>query len=150
MIKKICGLFLIVACFCACAPKEEAPKGYVTFYALDGLSGLPIENVKIVLPENDCVLETGSDGRSERAEIEVIEDKRYPIAQNYGTFSVLGYKEGYNDYALFFAQIKEGQNREIKLYMFKTDTPLSNGAPLATVESPEKEWVKELVEKFRK
>ena len=150
MIKKICALFLLAICFCGCTPKQEEAKGYVSFCAIDGLSGMPIENVRIVLPENDCVLQTGSDGRSDKAEITVKKDERYSLPQDYGTFSVLGYKEGYNDYALFFAQIRQGQTREIKLYMFKTDTPLSSGAPLATVESPEKEWVKELVEKYRK
>ena len=94
---------------------------------------------------------TGSDGKTEAAEIAVLYDTHFADIhlQEYGTFTVLAYKEGYSDYALFFAQIRENQERNIKVYMFMKDTPMSNGAPLATVESPEKEWVKELVEQYR-
>jgi len=135
---------------CGCAKTEEnVDNGYVTFYAIDGFSGLPLENVRIVLPENECELITGTDGRSEKAQIKVIKNAQSPFEQEYGTFTVLAYKEEYNEYALIYAQIKKEQEREIKIYMFKKETPLSNGAPLATIESPPKEWVKELIEAYR-
>lgn len=150
--KKLIPILLILFLFVGCAPSENEnlKKGTVSFTAIDGFSGLPIENVKIVLPENDCELFTDTDGRTNKTQINVIKNENYTVSQDYGTFTVLAYKEGYNDYALFFAQIKEGQERNIKVYMFLKDTPLSSGTPLATIESPDKEWVREIVEKYRK
>lgn len=152
MKKLVVLLLCTVFVFTGCSAKEKniEQKGVVSFTAIDGFSGLPIEDVKIVLPENNCELMTDSDGRTEKAEVKVIENQNYTVKQNYGTFTVLAYKEGYNDYALFYAQIKKGQERNIKLYMFLKDTPLSSGTPLATVESPDKEWVSEIVKKYKK
>ena len=144
----LCVLFIFTGCSSSKIKTEKT--GNVSFTAIDGFSGLPIEGVKIVLPENNCELITDTDGRTKKAEVKVVENLNYTVNQNYGTFTVLAYKEGYNDYALFFAQIKSEQDRNIKLYMFLKDTPLSSGTPLATVESPDKEWVNKIVEKYRK
>ncbi len=145
----LCTLFVFAGCGEAQDPAENDAS--VSFQVLDGVSGMPVEGVRIVLPEYKKELLTGSDGKTEAAEIAVLYDTHFADIhlQEYGTFTVLAYKEGYSDYALFFAQIRENQERNIKVYMFMKDTPMSNGAPLATVESPEKEWVKELVEQYR-
>ncbi|MBR6765058.1 MAG: hypothetical protein IKM06_01100 [Clostridia bacterium] len=151
--KKILTVILLCSVLFAsgCSKKENAATatGTVSFTVVDGFSGLPIENVKIVIPECEAVSVTDSSGKTERITVPVIKDERYPIPEGYGTFSVLGFCEGYNDYALFFAHISEQQERSIKLYMFKTDTPFSSGAPLSTIESPNKEWVSKLMEKYR-
>lgn len=151
MKKLIALIILMTFLFSGCVTKEKdnGEFGQVSFVVVDGFSGLPIDDAKIVLPENDCILVSDENGKTEAVNIRVIKNDTYAISQDYGTFSVLGYKDGYNDYALFFAQIKNGQERIIKLYMFLKDTPLSSGTPLATIESPDKEWVKEMVEKYR-
>ncbi|MBE7092413.1 MAG: hypothetical protein E7365_04465 [Clostridiales bacterium] len=148
-------IFLILLCliliFTGCSKNNKnTATGSVNFTVLDGFSGLPVENVKIVVPEGELIGYTDSLGKCSISDIPVIFDQRYPIKQGYGTFSVLGYKEGYNDYALFFAQINEQQERNIKIYMFKTDTPFSSGTPLSTIESPNNDWVKDILEKYRK
>jgi hypothetical protein len=154
MMKKI--IVILLACsmlVCTSCSKNESENefsGTVSFTAIDGFSGLPIENVRIVIPECDKQVYTDMSGRTEKISVPVIADKRYPIPQGYGTFSVLGYCEGYNDYALFFAHISNEQDRHVKIYMFKTDTPFSSGTPLSTIESPNADWVSELVEKYRK
>jgi len=150
--KKICMLLICCCIFLSgCAEKEaqSTEKGKVSFTVIDGFSGLPLEGVRIVLPENDCELVSDYSGKTEKAEINVIKDDSYTVPQNYGMFSVLAYKEGYNDYALFFAQIKDGQERNIKVYMFMKDTPMSSGMPMATIESPDKQWVSDMLNKYR-
>ncbi len=146
-------LLFAVLIFSSCgeAQDPEENNASVGFFVIDGVSGMPVEGVRIVLPEYEKEMSTGSDGKTEMANVPVLYDTHFSdvLLQEYGTFTVLAYKEGYSDYALFFAQIKENEERVIKVYMFLKDTPMSNGAPLATVESPEKEWVKELVEKYR-
>ncbi len=154
MKKIIC--FILIACtllMCSCNNNEaqETENAGISFLAVDGVSGLPIENVKIVLPEYKKAFYTDSDGRVEETKINVLYDTRSEkmLLQEYGTFTVLAYKEEYNDYALFYAQATEFESRRIKIYMFKKDTPLGNGAPLATIESPDKKWVENVVEKYR-
>lgn len=145
----LCTLFL----FCGCAETQDPAENNasVGFQVIDGVSGMPVEGARIVLPEYKKELMSGRDGKTEMASIAVLYDTHFTEIhlQEYGTFTVLAYKEGYNDYALFFAQIQENQERTIKIYMFLKDTPMANGAPLSTVESPDKEWVKELVEQYR-
>lgn len=151
--KKILILVLCVTFLLAGCTKKENPKietGAVTFTVIDGFSGLPIEGVRLVIPECDKEVYSDSSGKTSSVDVTVIKNESYPVKQDYGTFSVLGYKEGYNEYALFFAQIKSGQERNIKIYMFMKDTPLSSGKPLATIESPDKDWVNEMVEKYKK
>ncbi len=142
----------MVMLFSGCANKEQktTETGMVSFTVIDGFSGLPLEGVRIVIPECEKELFTDSSGKTEKTEVAVIKNEHAAMKQDFGTFSVLGYKDGYNEYALFYAMIKNGQDRNIKLYMFMTDTPLSSGRPLATIESPDKDWVDELVEKYRK
>ena len=141
--------FLLLFTGCAEKETEVIDKGMVSFIVIDGFSGLPLEGVKIVLPENNCELISNSEGKTEKAEVKVIKNENYIVPQEYGTFTVLGYKEGYNDYALFYAQIKKDTERNIRVYMFLKDTPMSSGTPLSTIESPDKEWVNKIVEKYR-
>ena len=149
-------LFVLIMCFLilftGCAKKDTSvtDKGTVSFTVIDGFSGLPLEGVRIVLPENNCELISNSEGKTDKAEISVVKNETYTVPQEYGTFTVLGYKEGYNDYALFYAQIKKGAERNIKVYMFLKDTPMSSGTPLSTIESPDKDWVNEIVQKYKK
>lgn len=144
-------LFCVLLVLSGCAEKETiiSEKGKVSFTVIDGFSGLPLEGVRLVLPENNCEVISDYSGKTESVEVNVIKAENLTVPQDYGIFSVLGYKEGYNDYALFFAQIKSGQERNIKVYMFMKDTPMSSGRPMATVESPDKQWVSELIEKYR-
>ena len=151
MKKAIVLLVIIATMFSGCAKKEVKNNEYgkVSFTVIDGFSGLPVEGVRLVNPECENELITDSSGKTDQTEVTVIKNENSVLKQDYGTFSVLGYKDGYNEYALFYAQIKGGQERNIKVYMFMTDTPLSSGTPLATIESPDKEWVNMLVEKYR-
>ena len=151
MKKAIVLLVIIATMFSGCAKKEVKNNEYgkVSFTVIDGFSGLPVEGVRLVIPECEKELFTDSSGKTDQTEVTVIKNENSVLKQDYGTFSVLGYKDGYNEYALFYAQIKDGQERNIKVYMFMTDTPLSSGTPLATIESPDKEWVNMLVEKYR-
>lgn len=154
MKKFICVILILCAVFlCSCQKNKEHEEdnATVSFLAVDGVSGLPIENVKVVLPEYNKVLYTDSEGRIEETKISVLYDTRTEkvMLQDYGTFTVLAYKEEYNDYALFYAQATEFEERRIKIYMFKKETPLGNGAPLATIESPDKKWVENVVEKYK-
>ena len=144
-------LFCTVLFFTGCDKNNENVSGFgeVFFTVIDGFSGMPIEGVKIIVPEANSEVYTDSTGKSAKIAVPVLKGNSNCVTKDFGTFTVLGYKEGYNEYALFFANIIEEQQRHVKMYMFKTDTPLSSGMPLATVESPDKDWVLQLVNEYK-
>lgn len=150
--KKIISLIIIcsIMLLSGCETKvNNNAVGQINVTVLDGFSGLPVEQVKLVVPEGEKTAYTDSTGKCTITDVPIIFDERYPVKQGYGTFSLLGYKEGYNDYALFFAQLKENETRNFKIYMFLVDTPFSSGTPLSTIESPDNEWVKEILNNYR-
>ena len=151
MKKIIClALVLVSVAFGGCDKKTEIGlKSRVEFTVCDGFSGLPMENVTVIVPECELVLQTGSNGKTEEADILIADESRLPYPDGVGTFSVLAFKEGYNDFALFFAMAEEGEVRRLKVYMFSLDTPFNKGVPLTTVESPEGEWFEDLVEFYK-
>lgn len=142
-------LIVAVAILCGCTTEKQESEGKVTFTAVDGISGLPIENVRIVLPENGIETVTGSDGKCEEVTVSVSKDRRYPILQDYGTFTVFAFKDGYSDYALFYARIKENEKRNMKIFLFSEESPLSKGLPISIIESPDEEWVKEYMAQYK-
>lgn len=141
-------IFTVIA-LSGCKTEKQVSEGQVNFTAVDGISGLPLENVRIVLPEEGKEGITGSDGKCGGFEVTVSKDDRYPIEQDYGTFTVFAFKEGYSDYALFYARIKENESRNMKIFMFSDESPLSKGLPISIIESPDEEWVKEYMAKYK-
>ena len=136
---------------CGKEANPEGKTGKVIFTAVDGLTGQTIPDVRVVVPEGNLIAYTNDNGRTEQMNIPIIEESNVPMKKNYGTFTVLAYAEGYCDFCLFYAQLSPEQERNVKIFLFQKDSPLaSGGAPLATVESPENEWVKELAEHYRK
>lgn len=152
MKKRIILSVLLIAALtvlCGCKAEKKLSEGKVTFTAVDGISGLPIENVRIVLPENGIETVTGADGKCEEVTVSVSKDGRYPIVQDYGTFTVFAFKDGYSDYALFYARIKENDKRNMKIFLFSENSPLSKGLPISIIESPDEEWVKEYIAQYK-
>lgn len=138
---------LLVFSLSACGRNtaDSTERGSVIFTVVDGITGLPIEGARVVLPENKCEFTTDDLGKTEEMNVEVSRDDRYTYPQEYGTFSVLAFKEGYSDYALFYAQIRPGEKRNMKIFMFSSDSPLSKGLPIAIIESPDDDWVGEYI-----
>ena len=66
----LCTLFVFAGCGEAQDPAEN--NASVGFQVLDGVSGMPVEGVRIVLPEYKKELTTGSDGKTTMAEIAVL------------------------------------------------------------------------------
>ena len=138
-------MFALVFSGCGEKNSKNTEQGSAVFTVIDGITGLPIEGARVVLPENKCEFVTDSLGKTEEMRIAVSRDERYTYPQEYGTFSVLAFMEGYSDYALFYAQIRPGEKRNMKIFMFSADSPLSKGLPIAIIESPDDDWVNEYV-----
>jgi len=150
-LKKTVILIMAVALLLlsGCQANQAAEKhiGTVTVTVIDGMSGLPIENVKVVIPECDTVAVTDSDGKTDIMRVE-LEDSAVYNKQG-GLFTLLAFNEQYNDYVLYYANLDNNENRKMKIFLFRKDTPMSNGAPLATVECPSKDVTAEIVNKYR-
>lgn len=146
IIPVLIALIMVFTLFgCGKSTEKNTEQGSVVFTVVDGITGLPIEGARVVLPENKCEFTTDSLGKTEEMSVSVSRDDRYTYPQEYGTFSVLAFKEGYSDYALFYAQIRPDEKRNMKIFMFSSDSPLSKGLPIAIIESPDDDWVGEYI-----
>lgn len=144
----ICVALLLFSAGCNNKQNTENDEAYVSFTVIDGFSGLPVEDVRVVLPDSDTVAETDSEGRTGKLRVPVVKSNLKSLPNNKGYFSVLAFKEGYNDYCLFFASVEPNEDRKMKIYIFKLETPMSEGRPLVTVESPDTDWAKELCDEY--
>ncbi len=149
MKKLVILLMCVVLTGCGTAENVNRETGTVSFTVVDGLNGLPVEGVRVVLPESGGESITDSDGHTQKLEVPIIKNSKEQLPCDFGTFTVLAFKENYNDYALFYARLEANEERNMKIFMFMTDTPLSNGAPLSTVESPDKEWVEQIIRQYK-
>ncbi len=146
-------IFILLMCIvltgCGTVNETKIETGTVGFTVVDGLNGLPIEGVRIVVPESGEESVTDSDGHSQKLAIPIIKCGSGKLQSDCGIFTVLAFKENYNDYALFYAKLDANEERNMKIFMFMTDTPLSNGAPLSTVEAPDREWVEKIIKEYK-
>ena len=78
-------------------------------------------------------------------------DKRYDkiLPKPWGEISVIFYKEGYIDYALFYLQVLEGNTREnVEILMFENGK-MQSDQPFSIIEGPNKIWVNEMITKHK-
>ena len=114
----------------------------------DGITLEPLEGCTLVIPETGTTAVTSTDGT---ARMIVPKQKNKTI----GDFSaewfeatILCYKSGYIDYALFNIQLVPGQTRfGPEILIFENDGSMET--PFTVVESPPEEWTHELLDRYR-
>ncbi len=117
--------------------------GHISVYAVDAYSLEPVADAVVVLPQNGMQAETDARGKAEFYNIPIEKnpflEKLY--AQNFGQITVLCYKNGYQPYALFFAQIRPNKVREdLTLYLFPEGTEAG-----CVIEAPPEDWIKRVL-----
>lgn len=127
------------------------PSGSIIICAQDGLSREPMAGVEVVIPETGERYTTDETGKTPPIAVPVIPDENAGklMPQTWGEITVLGYKPGYADYAIFGVHVWENQTRYgPTLYMFETD-PNAAGQPYTLCEGPHRLWVQQLLDKYR-
>ena len=133
-------VFVLLLCGCG-----KPSTGSVAFRILDGHTAEPVQNAAVVIPEADKTVFTDANGYTEDIEVTIVEDTRFAIAKPWGEVSVLIYKDGFSDYALFYAQVQKNVRRDvITVFLYNM-----GAQPYALIEGPKDDWVLQMLEHYR-
>lgn len=127
------------------------PKGSLQVTVVDGFNETPIKGAKIVIPETKDKYLTDANGKTPVIEVSIIEDDYFKniLKKPWGEITLLVYKEGYIEYALFHTQVWENQYRNGPKILLFPIKPNGSNDPFSIIEGPQRLWVNELVKQFR-
>lgn len=126
-----------------CLKEINKEYGHLSVSAVDAYSLTPLEGASVLLPEFDMLEICDNDGNAVFSNVPCLRneqlDRLLPV--DFGQTTILCYCEGYQPYAMFYAEIKSGRMREgLTLYMFP-----ENENSGCMIESPPEKWVEELL-----
>jgi hypothetical protein len=137
----------VVAVFEASA----SPMGTIIVYVKDGPSDEPLEGARVAIPEMGQSFLTDRNGSTGEIRAPVREDADYKAIcpQPWGEITLLIYKPGYADCAIFHVNIMENKTRNGPTVLLFPLAPGEANDAFTLTEAPNKLWVKQLLDRFR-
>lgn len=141
----ITALILIV-------PVSAADKSGLVVTVVDGLSGKPVMDATVCIPETGSYNKTDAMGKTAAIQVPLIRNQNFDTVhkRGWGEITLLVYKDGYIDFILFYTIIPADRVRYGPVVMLFEAYAADDGAIQHLVEGPPEEWIRELVEKYRK
>lgn len=130
---------------------RPAPCAKIRIAAVDIADNKPIHDACVCIPQLNAYFYTDNKGCTPLIDVPVIPDNYYDniYTRNFGEIMVIVYKEGYADYILLNLNIRENEMRQdIKLYLYKKES--TQRQFVSIVETPDENWIKNVIEKYRK
>jgi len=124
--------------------------GHLALTVLDAYDLRPLSGAEVILPEVGLRGSTDHHGKLSFFGIPLLKNpvQNALLPQSWGECSLLVYKDGYRDYALFHMQLDPNRiRRGPTVYLFP-DTEESDG-PISVIESPRDPWIEELLDLYR-
>jgi hypothetical protein len=130
---------------------KMAPVGSIIIFVEDGPSQKPLRNACVVIPETGGQYYTDENGKTETIRAPIREDSDYSgiLPKPWGEITLLVYKQGYVDCAIFHVNIYENQTRNGPTVLLFPVTPDVGDQPFTLTEAPNRLWVNELLGKYR-
>ena len=127
------------------------PTGSIIVYVEDGNTKKPLENAVVTIPETGQSYLTDENGKTDTIKVPIIEDTEYRniVPKPWGEITLLVYKTGYVDCAIFHINIWENQTRNgptVLLFPYSAD---GGNQPFTLTEGPNRLWVNQLLNQFR-
>ncbi|HOV68889.1 MAG TPA: hypothetical protein PLZ84_01030 [Clostridia bacterium] len=121
--------------------------GLVSFRVLNGWNNAPVADARIVIPEAHMDVYTNAQGETPALKVPLIRNSNFDNIhpQSWGEVSVLVYRDGYADFALFHLQVMKNKFRSVELLLF----PKNDDTVFSLIESPPKQWVNDVINKYR-
>ena len=124
--------------------------GAIIVQVQDGWEKTPIEGASVVIPEIGFSCTTDINGHTQRIAIEPMQrDESDVLPKTWDEVTVLIYKAGYVESALFHVQIWSGQTRTGPVVYLFPITIGGNNLPFSLTEGPQRLWVSQLLDKYR-
>lgn len=119
--------------------------GHMYIRTVDAYTLSPLEGVRIFLPESGISATTDASGAAYITGIPVAKNpfSQRRVMQDWGECTVIALCDGYIPYALFYSHIYENRVQRPVLYLFPEDS--EEVRVTAVVESPDEEWILELI-----
>ena len=130
-----------------------SPSGAVGSIAItvrDGMTDQPVQSAAVVIPESGQTAYTDKEGKTEVLRVPIVEDAafRQILPKPWGEITVLVYKQGYIDCAIFHVNIWENQTRNgPTVLLFPADG--SQDQPFTLTEGPGRIWVQQLLDQYK-
>ncbi len=124
-------------------------QAYLKITVLDITTRKPLSDTTICIPETGKYYKTDEIGRTPTIDVPYLKNSQYDNIKerNWGDITVLAYKEGYVDYLVFYIMVTKNKTRHITI----TLAPYSEGSqPYIIIESPEEQWAKDIINKYKK
>ncbi|NLX69470.1 MAG: hypothetical protein GX024_01020 [Clostridiales bacterium] len=131
--------------------KYTAHFGYIQPRVVDGFSERPIEGAVVIIPEIDKKFITNPEGLTPLIQVPINIDSHFQniLPKTWGEITILVFKEGYTDYALFHVHVWENQSRIGPKILLFPAADKEESDPMVIIESPHRLWVKQLIKKYK-
>jgi hypothetical protein len=130
---------------------QVAPTGSIIVYVKDGTTDEPLESARVAIPEMGQSFLTDRNGSTGTIRAPVREDAAFEdiLPKPWGEITLLVYKQGYIDCAIFHVNIWENQTRNGPTVLLFPTSPDESNDPFTLTEGPNRLWVKQLLDKYR-
>lgn len=130
---------------------KVAPTGSIIVYVEDGNTKKPLQNASVVIPEMGQSFATDEYGKTDRIRAPILSDAEYEgiLPKPWGEITLLVYKDGYVDCAIFHVNVWENQTRNGPVVLMFPATADTAGQPFTLTEGPNRIWVNELLNRCR-
>lgn len=127
------------------------PTGSIIVFVEDGNSQKSMKNACVTIPETGQSYYTDENGKTVTIKVPIIEDSEYSgiLPKPWGEITLLVYKQGYIDCAIFHVNIWENQTRNGPTVLLFPYSPDDSNQPFTLTEGPNRLWVKQLLDKYR-
>lgn len=125
--------------------------GSIIVFVEDGSTKKPLRGACVSIPETGKNYFTDENGKTETIRAPIVEDTNYSniLPKPWGEITLLVYKQGYVDCAIFHVNIYENQTRSGPTVLLFPVTPDVGDQPFTLTEGPNRLWVNELLDKYR-
>lgn len=130
---------------------KVAPTGSIILFVEDGSTKKPIGYARVVIPEMGQAFTTDENGKTETIRVPIVEDAAFKgiLPKPWGEITLLVYKEGYVECAIFHVNVWENQTRNGPTVLLFPVSPSESTDPFTLTEGPNRLWVKELLDRYK-
>lgn len=137
----ICAVCLLISCL--------GSYGHLHIRVVDAYTLMPIDGARVIIPDIDKTLLSDSTGSCIFTGIPIRKNSLHQrlLSQNWGECTIISLYDGYRPTVMLNTRVDKNQMRSgPTVYMFPEE--LDDIEVAAIVESPDEEWISQLVEKY--
>jgi hypothetical protein len=131
------------------AVSAQTDWAYLKISIIDLKTREPLENATVCILETKQYYTTDKYGNTPTIQAPYLKNSNFDdvLERPWGDITILAYKDGYVDYLVFYIMVQKNKTR----YLTLTLAPHSVGSePYLIIESPDDDWAKEIIKRYKK